>query len=146
MYEYELEAFRRGGPDPGYAGRESGPAADGWLAFCMILIFFTGLLNVFQGSVAFFRAAVFTGEPVVGNLGLWAVAWIALGVLQAGVAIALINGSRWARWVAVVLVAVNLMVNMLSIVIYPWWSLIGMGTGLVVLYGLLVQWRGDEAI
>ncbi len=140
-----MESFRQAAPGRAYAAPDDGSPANGWLAFCMILIFFTGLWNTIQGGIAFLKAAFFTGEPVFGNLAFWALVWIAIGVLQIVVSIALVNESRWARWVAVGLVAVNLMVNMLSIVIYPWWSLIGMGAGLIVLYGLLVQWHADEA-
>lgn len=143
MHDYELEALRRQERYGAHPAQDDGSPANGWLAFCMILIFFTGLWNTFQGFLAFLKAAFFTGGPVFGSLAFWAIVWIAIGVLQIAVSVALVNESRWARWVAVGLVSINLVVNMLTIGIYPWWSVVGMGTGLLVLYGLLVQWRAD---
>ena|SRR5579872_7628621 len=144
MYGYQQESFGRGGSEYGYSARDVGSPANGWLAFSMLLIFFSGLWNVFQGGIAFFRAAFFTGAPVFGDLTFWAVVWIAVGLLQMGAAIALVNQSTWARWLAVGLVVGNMMVNMVSIVIYPWWSLFAMATGLIVLYGLLVHWHDED--
>jgi hypothetical protein len=116
----------------------------GWLMFAGLMIFFVGMWNVIEGGIAFFRSAFFTGTPVFGTLAFWAAVWIGLGIVQMAIAYGIIAGNNVARWLGVVIVAVSMIVNMLSIAIYPWWALFVMAVDLLILYGLLVYGRPVE--
>jgi hypothetical protein len=118
---------------------------DGWVMFSGAMIFFVGLWNAFEGGVAFFRSTWFAGTPVFGTLAFWATVWIVIGVIQIVVAASLISGNNWARWFGVAIVVVSMASNMLGITLYPWWSLFVLAMDLLILYGLLVRWRGAAA-
>ena len=113
--------------------------ASGWLLFSAAMIFFVGLWNVFEGVIALFSSAFFTGTPVFGSLAWWGIAWIAIGVVEMALAYGITTGSNIARWIAVVVVGFGSLVHLLSVPLYPWWSLFVLAIDLVILYGLLVH-------
>jgi hypothetical protein len=116
----------------------------GWLMFAGLMIFFVGLWNTIEGGIAFFRSAFFTGTPVFGTLAFWAAVWIGLGIVQMVIAYAIMSGNNVARWLGVVIVVVSMIVQMLAIAVYPWWSLFVMAIDLLILYGLIVYGRPVE--
>ena len=142
----DIERRQVGGETPHYAELDDPDRYDAiyggqnsWLMFAGLLIFFVGLWNVFEGGIALFRTAFFTASPLFGNLTVWAFVWLALGLLQIGVAYAIIAGSNVGRWIGVVLVVAGSLIHMLSVPIYPFWSLTVLALDVVVLYALLVH-------
>ena len=130
--------------DPYYGGLEYADydfEPNGWLVFAGLLFFFTGLWNVFEGVIAFFRSSYFSGLPIFGNLAFWSFVWIGLGVLQIGIAYAIFTGRSWARWTGIVLISLSALIHMLSIPIYPWWSAFIVAFDALMLYALAVRWR-----
>jgi hypothetical protein len=128
---------------PAYGG-DYGYESSGWLVFAGLMIFFTGLWNGFEGFIALFRSAYFSGTPVVGTLVFWSVVWIGLGILQISAAYAIFSGRNWARWFGIVLVAGSTLIHMASIPLYPWWSIIVIAFNLLILYALAVHWPHEE--
>jgi hypothetical protein len=118
---------------------ERGEYPDSWLMFAGLMIFFVGLWNAIEGGIALFRSAFFTGQPVFGNLVFWAAVWIGIGVLQMGVAYAIIAGNNIARWFGVVIVGISTLVSMLTLPTFPWWSLFVLAVNVLILYALLVH-------
>ena len=128
---------------PAY-GADYGYDSNGWLVFAGLMIFFTGLWNLFEGFIALFRSAYFSGTPVVGSLVFWSCVWIAIGVLQMAAAYAIFSGANWARWFGIVLVGASALIHMASIPIYPWWSTIVVAFDALILYALAVRWPREE--
>jgi hypothetical protein len=114
---------------------------NGWLVFAGLMIFFVGLWNAFEGFIGLFRSAYFTGTPVFGTLAFWSVVWIAFGILEMSAAYAIFAGRSWARWFGIILVGANALVHMLSIPLYPWWSIFIIVFNGLILYALAVRWH-----
>lgn len=113
---------------------------DGWTLFAGIVLAFIGLWDVFEGLLALIRSSYFAGHPIYGDLWIWALAWLAFGVLEGAAGAAIIGGRAWGRWFGIVVAALSALVSMLTISIYPFWSLVALAAQFAVLYGLTVRW------
>jgi hypothetical protein len=115
--------------------------ASGWVMFSAVVILINGAFNVFDGFVGFFRAAYYIGSPFAGSLWIWALLWLAFGVLELVAGLAIISGRSWARWFGIAVVALNALLNLLAVGTYPWWSIIMIAFDTLVIYGLTAGWR-----
>jgi hypothetical protein len=131
-----------GAGDPYYAesAAEAAYEQSGWLVFAATIIVFTGLWNAFEGIIASYRAAFFTGPPVFGALGGWGLVFIGLGVLQVAAGYGILAGRGWARWYGIVIVSISALAHMFAIATYPLWSLFILAIDIVILYALAVHW------
>jgi hypothetical protein len=117
----------------------------GWIGFAAIMLTLIGSITFFEGLVAIIRDEyyVVTGKQVLlFDLTTWG--WIMLfwGVLLFLAGLGLVARSGWARWFAVILVALNVLsqLGMLGNTQYPLWALVVIGLELTVLYALTVRW------
>ena len=124
---------------------EYGYEPSSWLMFAGLMIFFTGIWNVIEGLIALFRSSYFTGTAVFGTLAFWSLVWFLLGLLQLIAGYAVIGGRSWGRWTAIVIVVISTLVNMLTIPLYPWWSMFVVAIDILILYALTVRWRQGVA-
>ena len=60
-------------------------------------------------------------------------------------ALGIVGGRGWARWVAVGVVVVNLIVRFAWFPAYPPWSPVTIGLDVAVLYALTVRWQEAQA-
>jgi hypothetical protein len=126
-------------------GRAAGPTGwVGWIGFASVMLLITGALQIFYGLVA-----VVNDEWVVwGNranlyLDLTAWGWVHMGiglvVVLAGLGV--LTGNILARTIAVIVAAISLMANFLSLPAYPFWSLVVMTIDVLVIWALMVHGR-----
>ena len=114
----------------------------GWIAFAGILMIIGGFLQGFYGLVA-----ILNDEWVVwGNTGAvylditqWGWVHIVLGLVLAAAGIALFFGKLWARVIAVIAVAVNMVTQMMNVPIYPFWSLLVIALDVLIIWALTVH-------
>jgi hypothetical protein len=125
--------------DYGYVEFDYQPS--GWLMFAGLMVLFTGFWNVIEGSIAVFRSTYFTGTAVFGSLVFWSLVWFGVGLLALIAGYAIIGGREWGRWAGIVIVILSTIVNMLTIPLYPWWSLFVVTIDILILYALTVRWR-----
>jgi hypothetical protein len=118
---------------------------DGWVLFAGTMILFTGFWNAFEGFFAFFRSTWFIGSPVFGSLWIWAVAWLAFGILGIAAGGAILGGQSWGRWFGIVVVSLNAFLHLLAISTYPWWSVVIVAIDVLILYALTVHWKRSAA-
>jgi hypothetical protein len=114
--------------------------ADSWLVFAGTIFLFTGLWNVFEGFVALFRSAFFTGTPVFGTIAFWGSVLIGVGILGVAAGYGILGGRTWARWFGIVVVSLIAIAHMFAIAFYPWWSLFILAVDIAILYALAVHW------
>ena len=129
--------------DPYYGGEaysEFDYEPNGWLVFAGLMMFFTGMWNIFEGLIALFRSSYFNGSPIFGDLVFWSIVWIGIGVLEMSAAYAIFSGRSWARWFGLVLVSLSALVHMASIPLYPWWSMFVIGFDALMIFALAVHW------
>ena len=125
--------------------RASGPT--GWAVFAGTVLAIAGAFNIIYGLAAIFRDEVITtnGERVI----VWDVTrygWILLifGILQLLAGMALFAGSSWARWVAVVLAALNAVSNVPFLTVQPIWTSLIIALDIIVIYQLTARWEAVD--
>ena len=129
--------------------REVSTTWTGWVGFASIMLTIIGAINFFEGLIGVIRSeyyAIHGGQLVVFDTTTWGWIMMIFGVLLFLVGLGLASKQGWARWTAVVLVAVNLLANLgwLGNTGYPLWTLTVIALEFVVIYALTVRW-GDVA-
>ncbi len=121
----------------------------GWIGFAGIVMVILGGIDFFQGLIALFDDkyyVVTTTGFLVFDLTAWG--WIMLiwGVLLAFAGLGLLAGRAWARWFAIVVVAVNFFAQLgfLGNSQYPLWALTGLALNIIVLYALMARWSESQ--
>jgi hypothetical protein len=119
----------------------------GWIFFAGVLMVVIGVLNFIQGLIAIIRDDYYVLTPeqiLIFDLTAWG--WIMLiwGLVLALAGAALVAGRSWARWVAIVVVGLNFIVQLgfVGSSQYTLWALTVLALNVLVLYALIVRW-GD---
>jgi len=115
----------------------------GWVFFAAVLMMIIGVINVIEGVVALIyreRTVVVQDRLYVVNLTGWALTLIVFGGVLAVVGVGLLTGRTWARWTAIVIVALHAIVQVGWLDAYPLWSLLMLALDVVVLYALAAHW------
>jgi len=129
--------------------RDSTPGAlqpwSGWVLFGAVVMSVVGAFAIIEGVLALAAPTTYvaTGGAVLTiSLTGWGWLHLVLGVLVlvTGLSLLRLEIPGWARGVAIVLVAVNTVVQMAWLPAYPIWSLIVLALDFVVLYALIVTW------
>jgi hypothetical protein len=112
----------------------------GLVEFAGILIAIFGIFNIIQGIGAIAKSHAFTANAhyIFGNLRAWGWVMLAFGILQLIAVGALARNRPWARWFAVVVLALNTLAHMMALPSYPIWSVLVIAANVFALYGLLV--------
>lgn len=128
------------------APRDSG-AWTGWVRFGGVVMTIIGGFAVIQGFFALFSPTyvTLTGAGVLlFDLTAWGWLHILLGALVLATGLALVGSAPgWARGTAIVLLALNTIVQLAYMPAYPIWSLVLIVLDIVVIFALMVTW--DEA-
>lgn len=119
----------------------------GWIYFAGLLMILRGVSEAFLGMTALLdKTYLFVNsEKIVvatTNLTTWGWIHIALGVVIAAAGFAVMQGSRWARVIAVLLAGAAFIANLAFLGVYPFWALVAMVVDVLVIYALVVH--GDE--
>jgi len=119
----------------------------GWIAFAAVMMLVIGTLDFFEGLIAIFRDNYYVlhgNQLIVFDTTTWG--WIVMlwGIALLLVGLALWAGAGWARWLTIVLVSLNTLVQLswLGGTAYPLWSLVIITLNIIVLYALCVRWDG----
>lgn len=128
-----------------YEAEEHVSGWTGWVGFAGFIMIVTGMLNILNGLVGIYRSSFYVVANhsshllVFPNVRTWA--WINLiaGAIVLLAGISLFSGSMWARAVAVLLSIIAIIVNLVSISLYPVWSVIAITLSVLVLYSVLVH-------
>lgn len=127
-------------------------AWSGWISFAGILIIIVGGMDVLQGLVAIIQdeyvVATQKGLAIV-DVTAWGWATLVWGGILILAAIGLLGGAGWARWLAIIGVAVNAIQQVAFLAnypqAYPLWNLLIVALNIIVLYALTARWQGFKA-
>ena len=110
----------------------------GMVLFAAILLIVIGCFNLIHGIAAIAHSHVFTAGAhyVFANQRTWGWVTLILGCLQLLAALGVLVGNQFARWFAVVVLALNAIDQMFFLPAYPFWSVIIIALDVVALYGL----------
>jgi hypothetical protein len=124
-------------------------AWSGWIAFAGIVIIVVGVMDVLQGFVAILKDEYVVATPkglAILDVTGWGWATLIWGVLLIVAALGLLGGAGWARWLAIIGVAVNAVQQIAFQAnypqAYPLWNLVIIALNIVVLYALTARWQG----
>jgi hypothetical protein len=124
-------------------------AWSGWIAFAGIVILIVGAMDVLQGFVAIIQDEyVVATSKGLAILDVTAWGWTTLiwGALLILAGLGLLGGAGWARWLAIIGVAVNAVQQVAFLAnfpqAYPLWNLLIVALNIVVLYALTARWQG----
>ncbi|MGK5730765.1 DUF7144 family membrane protein [Streptomyces sp. URMC 124] len=131
--------------DPRSKGSQA--AASGLTLFAAVMMLIAGFVDLFRGIMAIVHDDVFVTTPdYVFKFSLAGWGWIhlLLGVAALMVGVGLFKVSLWARILGVIIAALLLIVNFLSIPYYPLWSLVVIALCAFVIWGLCVVRHDDD--
>jgi hypothetical protein len=131
----QLENY--GGPSGTWAG---------WVTFASAVMVLLGCLNGFQGFLAMFDEGYFAarGEQLVlVSYDAWGAVLIAWGIVLLVVGAALNARLGWARWVAVLIVGADAIIQVGFFPSAPLLAVTLIALDVVVLFALTARW--DEA-
>jgi len=122
----------------------------GWIGFAGTLMLIIGGIDIFQGLVALLEDEYFvpTGSGfLVFDLTGWGWMLLIWGSLLVLAGLGLLAGQGWARWFAIIVVAVGFIAQLgfLGNSPYPLWSLTVIALQIIVLYALTARWTESAA-
>ncbi len=122
----------------------------GWVGFAGIVMVIIGGIDFCQGLIALLTDNYYVVSRsgfLAVDLTTWGWALVIWGVLVVLAGLGLLRGQGWARWVTIVLVAVNVFAQLgfLGNSQYPLWALTALALSVIVLYALTARWGETSA-
>ena len=124
----------------------------GWIAFAAFVLLIVGAIDVLQGFVAIFHDEYVVATPkglAIFDVTTWGWTTLLWGALIALAGIGLLGGAGWARWLAIIGVAVNAIQQIAFMAnypqAYPLWNILIVTLSILVLYALTARWQGYKA-
>ena len=121
-----------------------GDAADaergyGWVLFAGSLLLLLGTLNLIEGLAAIGNAHFFVANThyIAGSLNTWGWVVLCIGVVEWAVGAGVFVKNQFSRWVGVIILGLNAIVQLMMIPAYPFWSLSIFTLDILALYGLI---------
>ena len=117
----------------------------GWVIFAATMFAIVGVFNFIQGLVFLVEDTwtVLTPDSIlVFDLTTWGWILLILGVVEMVVSWGILSGQTWAQVVGIIIASVAIVLNVLSLSIYPIWGLIALVLQVLVIWALAVH--GDE--
>ena len=124
----------------------------GWIVFAGFVLLIVGVMDMLQGFFGILEdeyvVATTKGLAIV-DVTAWG--WITLlwGGLLLLAGLGLLAGSGWARWLAIIGVAVNAIQQVAFLAnypqAYPLWNILVVALNFLVLYALTARWQGFKA-
>jgi hypothetical protein len=111
----------------------------GWVAFAGVLLLIAGTINFIEGLAAVGNAHFFVHNThyVAGSLNTWGWVVLCIGVVQVLVGLGVFVKNQFARWVGVFILSLNLIVQLMMMPAYPFWSLAVFTIDVLAIYGLI---------
>ena len=130
------QATRSSGGYEGYPDQDRGY---GWVSFAGVLVLLLGTLNLIEGIAAIGNSRFFVNGQhyIIDNLKTWGWIVLCLGVLQLAVGLGIFVQNQLARWIGVVVLALNAIAQLLMIPAYPFWSLALFTLDVLAIYRLV---------
>jgi hypothetical protein len=128
--------------------RAASPAASdrwaGWAVFGAIMLCIAGSVNVMQGLVALLDEGYFLvpngDDLLLVDYGVWGVVSIVWGVLAIAASLGVFATKGWARWTAVAIASLNVLVQIGFLAAYPVWSALIIAFDVLVIFALTAHW------
>lgn len=126
-------------PNSGYTTDGPNPWAASGVVFAGVLMLVEGVLGILKGIVGIADDDVYAS---VGDytfkfdVTAWGWIHLILGIVLAVVGAGLLKGATWAKGTAVVIVALDIILNFLWLPYTPLWGLISIAIGVFIIWSL----------
>jgi hypothetical protein len=132
------ETVRDTGPALTYETQEPSYTGAGWVLFATIMFVVAASLNVIWGIAAVSGSHFFVANAhyIISDLNTWGWIVIGFGAIEALAALSIWRGGSFGRWFGILVAGVAVLVAMMSIPAYPFWSLTLVALDILVIYGL----------
>jgi hypothetical protein len=137
------ETRMKAGPNGVHASRDAYPVDDdrgyGWVSFAGVLLLMLGTLNFIEGIAAVSNSHFFVGNThyIVGSLNTWGWVVLWIGVIEVVVGLGVFVKNQFSRWVGVIVLGLNAIVQLMMIPAYPFWSLTIFTLDILAIFGLV---------
>jgi len=116
----------------------------GWILFAAYFMIIRGVFDILQGLAALLRdhdyfVAKTDDALLTFNFTAWGWIHMLFGLAMIGVGVLLLQGSKFGRVVAILLVGLNLIAQFSWVAAYPVWAIIAIAIDILILYALLVH-------
>ncbi len=127
-------------PTFGYETTERSDKGVGWVVFATAMFVLAACLNVIWGIAAVSSSHFFVAGAnyILSDLNTWGWVAIGFGVVQAFAALSIWRGGAFGRWFGIAIAGLAVIVAMMSIPAYPFWSLTLVAIDVLVIYGLVM--------
>jgi len=126
-----------------------GSAWTGWTIFASVMLVVVGGMNLIQGLVAIFQDDYFlvrSGDDLlITSFTMWGWIMAIWGSAQIVAGAGLNTGKGWARWLAIAIVCVSILIQTLFLAAYPVWSAMIIALDVIVIYALTARWGEARA-
>jgi len=117
-----------------YEGRRG----DGWIVFGASMLGLGGVWAIIEGILAISNSKIFIADTrfIFSGLNTWGWIVLILGVVTTLAALAIVNGSEWARWFGIAVAGINAIGQLAFFPAYPWWAAAMFTIDVLVIYSL----------
>ncbi len=111
----------------------------GWVMFAGTLLLMLGTINLIEGLAAIGSSHFFVNNThyIAGSLKTWGWVLLFVGVAEWGVGVGVFIKNQFARWVGVIILGVNSIVQLMIMPAYPFWSLSIFTLDILAIFGLI---------
>ena len=115
----------------------------GWVAFAGALLLLVGTINFIEGIAAIDNSSFFVHNThyVIGSLNTWGWVVLCVGVVQWFAGLGVFVKNQFARWLGVIVLGLNAIVQLMMIPAYPFWSLSIFTLDILAIFGLIAYGR-----
>jgi hypothetical protein len=121
----------------------------GWVVFAAVMMVLIGSLNFFYGLGAVLNddVVVVGGHgAIIADLTTWGWVTMVIAGILALTGFGLLTGAEWARWVGVLVVAINAVEQVWIFPAAPLWAFIVILLDVIIIYNLTARWSGTSAL
>jgi hypothetical protein len=117
----------------------------GWVGFAGFMMMLGGIFQAIAGLVGIFNEAFFAVTNsanqllVIHDVQTWGWFNLIMGSIIVAGGLSLFSGSTWSRVLAVTLAMFSAIANLVSISLYPVWSIICLTISILVIYAVIVH-------
>ena len=141
------ETVRDTRPARTYETEEPSYKSSGWVLFAALMFAVAASLNIIWGIAALSSSHFFVANAhyILSDLNTWGWVAIGFGAAEALAALSIWRGGSFGRWFGIIVAGFAVLVAMVSIPAYPFWSLTLVALYILVIYGL-AAYGGSRAL